>query len=272
MDWEDAGEKHKSLWLLLESPVAKRMRRGAAYLLGRDPLYGDMRRYEFAHGVWQSSRIAIVNHLIRVNGYSSYLEIGVRRRESMFDEVTCEWRISVDPDPAAEADFQMTSDDFFATTDDRFDIVFIDGNHTGDQVERDILNSLAHLEPHGVIVLHDMNPPSAFHARRQYKVADTYPSWNGTSWKGFAALRRRRGDLEMCVVDTDWGVGIVRPGRQEVYSGNCETYSDLAADRHNILNLISVSEFLETYSVPFEQSAAEKAADFVGSSKEDGRS
>jgi hypothetical protein len=54
----------------------------------------------------------------------------------------------------------------------------------------------------------------------------------------------------MRVVDTDWGVGIVHPGRQDPYLGPCDSYDDLARDRTRILNLISVREFLRLYRAP----------------------
>ena len=221
-----------------------------AGLIGHDPFYGDRRVYQFAHGFHPSSRIALVNHFIRLNGYRSYLEIGVRDRRAMFQNIDTARSTSVDPDPAAKSDHVMPSDAFFAENRERFDIVFIDGNHTGDQVERDILNSLACLAPNGVILLHDMNPPTIFHGRKEYEVSGRYPAWNGTSWKGFAALRLSRADLTMYVVDTDWGVGIVHPGRQDPISCRCEGYTDLAAHRKEILNLISVPKFLELYSQP----------------------
>ena len=57
----------------------------------------------------------------------------------------------------------MPSDEFFANraaASDRtpYDLVFIDGLHVADQVERDIVNSLLNLAPAGTIVLHDCNP------------------------------------------------------------------------------------------------------------------
>ena len=255
MNWEDMGRRRRALWLALVGPTGRAICRALALLISWDPLTGDMGRHRFAHGRDRSSRIALTNHLIAVNGYRSYLEIGVRRKASMFDEILCPVRTGVDPDPAANADFQMTSDAFFAATDARFDIVFIDGNHTGEQVERDILNALDHLEPGGVILLHDMNPPTAFHARRDYEVNGRFLPWTGTAWKGFAALRCTRPDLDMCVVATDWGVGIVRPGQQNPYAGVCVDYSDLAADRRRMLNLISVPEFLKRFSAPFPAGA-----------------
>lgn len=157
-------------------------------------------------------------------------------------------KIGVDPDPSANADFVMCSDEYFENFCDRlFDIVFIDGLHEASQVERDILNALYRLEPGGCIVLHDMNPPDAMSAREVYEVEGKFPSWCGTSWQGFARLRATRPDLEMYVVDTDWGCGFVRPGRQRVYSGPRATYDDLDSNRHELLNLISVREFLQRH-------------------------
>ena len=250
VDWEEAGEPARRIWLVVEGHLGQKLRHIIGRLISWDPFYGDMKHYRFAQGRARASRIALVNHMIGVNGYRSYLEIGVRRKSAMHEEIHCESRISVDPDPAAEADYPMPSDEYFATLDHRFDIVFIDGNHTGDQVERDLVNALSRLNPGGVILLHDMNPPTRFHGRAVYEVSGELPSWNGTSWKGYAALRKKRPDLTMHVVDTDWGVGIVHPGSQQTYSGRCATYDDLARDRRAVLNLISVSDFLRLYAKP----------------------
>ena len=90
----------------------------------------------------------------------------------------------------ANAEYCMTSDDYFSNHDEKFDIIFIDGLHEGQQVKRDIENSLNVLNKNGHILLHDMNPPTAFHARENYEVNGNYPSWNGTSWEGYAWHRK----------------------------------------------------------------------------------
>ncbi len=250
MDWDNTGIGKQLFWLAIESAPARTVRRLIGRLSGRDIFYGDCRSYQFAHGKKKSSRIALVNHLVRLNGYSTYLEIGVRDKSDMFENVECEKTVSVDPDPSANADFPLPSDEFFKANEQQFDIVFIDGNHTGDQVERDILNALACLAPNGIILLHDMNPPTAFHAREGYKVLGRTPSWNGTSWKGYARLRKSRSDLTMHVVDTDWGVGVVHPGHQTTIAHEVNTYSDLSKRRKEILNLVTVPDFLRMYSKP----------------------
>lgn len=209
---------------------------------------GENGHFNFAQGRVRVDRVAIINHLVTIYGFESYLEIGVRRRADMFDHVICPKKHGVDPDPEAEADSQLTSDDFFKQHPERrFDLIFIDGDHTGQQVERDIENALAALNQGGVILLHDLNPPTAFHAREEFEVDGEFPSWNGTSWQGFAAFRKKRSDLEMFVIDTDWGVGFVRVGRQVIYQGPAESFEDLDKNRVELLNLISVRDFLRRH-------------------------
>ncbi|GIL03006.1 MAG: hypothetical protein BroJett030_29050 [Alphaproteobacteria bacterium] len=206
---------------------------------------GETGKFWFAQGRRPASRTALINHLARVYDLDSFLEIGVRRKAKNFARIEMRDRVGVDPDPAAEADHVMTSDEYFARHCHRqFDLVFIDGLHTGEQVKRDIENALAHLAPGGFVLTHDMNPPTAFHARETYEVDGTFPPWNGTSWQGYAQLRKSRDDLEMMVVDTDWGVGVIRPGWQQTIDCPIDSYDDLAANRGQILNLVSVAEFL----------------------------
>ncbi|MDK3075684.1 class I SAM-dependent methyltransferase [Sedimentitalea sp. JM2-8] len=203
--------------------------------------------YDFSHGRHAADRIALVNHLVSLYDYDDYLEIGVRRKADMHDRIIARNRISVDPAEDAEADFNMTSDAFFSQNRKVFDIVFIDGLHTGEQVYRDIENSLAALKPGGCILLHDLNPPTAQHAREIYELDGAYPAWNGTSWQGYARFRKEEPNLEMYVVDVDWGVGFVRRGRQKCYPGAIGSYDDLERDRSEILNLVSVRDFLQRH-------------------------
>ena len=200
--------------------------------------------YRFAHGFERADRISLCNHLIRRYGLTSYLEIGTRSKADMNDLIHAARRASVDPDPKAEPEYLMTSDEYFRQHDEKFDLIFIDGLHTGQQVRLDIDNALKSLTPHGMILLHDMNPPTAFHARPVYEVNGEFPAWNGTSWEGYAWHRKNNPNLEMYVVDVDWGVGFVRPGTQTVWRGQTEGFDTLEKNCIELLNLISVKEFL----------------------------
>lgn len=204
-------------------------------------------------------RISIINDLINYNGYTSYLEIGVRNPDVCFNKITCNNKTSVDPCyevKEAIVDFKNESDDFFKQLDEgklkfkkdfKWDIIFIDGLHLSFQVERDIINSLNHLSPNGSIVIHDCLPPTLDHAREDFYDLNTSAggNWNGTVWKAIYKFRATRPDLNMYVVDTDWGVGVITFGSQVCcqYDNSFFEYRQFEKNKKEYLNLISVETF-----------------------------
>jgi hypothetical protein len=200
-------------------------------------------------GASTRSRADLLNHLITVNDYRTYLEIGVRDPTLNFDKVRAPDKQSVDPAPLGAAAFKMTSDAFFShlAADARYDLVFVDGLHLADQVERDVANALAHLNPAGTIVLHDVNPLSRDAQTDDY---DGAKRWNGTVWKAWAKLRATAADLSMCVVDMDEGCGVIRRGSQTLWplptlDYAALDYSYLRRHRRKLLNLVPPSTFFE---------------------------
>jgi hypothetical protein len=194
-------------------------------------------------------RFDIINALIKRYGFQRYLEIGVEGGEA-FSNVQCALKHGVDPF-SVNATFRIPSDDFFdmINEDVEYDIIFVDGLHVEDQAQRDIENSLLHLSEGGVIVVHDCNPPTEWHQRSYEEFLQHYSPWNGTTWRGFVNLRASRPDIEMCVIDTDWGCGIVTQngeGQDVIDLPDNYTYTDFQAHRKEWLNLISVDEFLQT--------------------------
>ena len=197
------------------------------------------------------TRTDLLNHLIATRGYRRYLEIGVRDPRHNFERVDAQVKDSVDPAPRRPVKFKMTSDAFFADRQAAgaappYDLAFIDGLHLAEQVERDVVNCLAHLAPEGTIVLHDCNPTSE---RAQTEVYEPGAHWNGTVWKAWAKLRATRPDLSMCVVDIDEGCGVIRRGSQPLLAlpsldYSAMTYDLLAARRQELLALVSVEQFL----------------------------
>jgi hypothetical protein len=201
-------------------------------------------------------RFNIINHLIQKNGYTKYLEIGVEDGDNI-RQIQCELKHGVDP-ASEHATFKMPSDDFFdgmrngSIPTEKYDIVFVDGLHVEEQSTRDVLNSLEFLNENGTIVMHDCNPPSEWH-QRSYEEAkqNGCRNWNGRVWASIVWLRSNRDDLEVSVVDTDWGCGIVR--KCEAGKGNKldikwpVTYKQMDANRCEMLNLISPMEFMMRY-------------------------
>lgn len=170
----------------------------------------------------QVSRTDIINFCISKRGARRYLEIGVRNPDDNFNRVDCELKSSVDPGVEFESnpvDFPMTSDDFFEHWQSKigvpFDVIFIDGLHRADQVARDIEHGLAMTTDDGLLILHDCNPPHHEFARERFDgdgiAAQT---WNGTTWKAVWAYFFR-GEYELRVVDTDWGVGIIDKAKRK---------------------------------------------------------
>lgn len=204
-------------------------------------------------------RYDIINYLIHKNGYQRYLEIGVEDGHSI-QQIKCNLIHGVDP-ASKNATFQIPSDEFFKmldtfSPDTTYDIIFIDGLHVDEQVTRDINNSVRHLTPGGTIVVHDCNPPTEWH-QRSYEEAQKNGcrQWNGTVWKSIIKARATRPDLEIRVVNTDWGCGIIKhlspklAWENKILTNVPEqlTYDYLAHHRTLALNLISIQQFKELY-------------------------
>lgn len=197
-------------------------------------------------------RFDIINYLISVNRYKSFLEIGTQAKIN-FTSVNINKKVCVDPYLNAGADFKITSDDFFKINSEKFDIIFIDGLHHSDIVYRDIINSLKCLNIGGCIIIHDVIPFSYEAQVIPLEKASTMGiiAWNGDVWKAWIKLRTERKDISMKCVNTDHGCGIINFVKYgdgdyiDNFQNGYYTYN-----RENILknlNLISEEEFIKIY-------------------------
>ena len=205
--------------------------------------------YRTANGIVKINKSSLINHLIAISNYKTYLEIGVRKGYN-FRQINVFQKTSVDPNPECECHYVMTSDAFFQqlSVEKKYDIIFIDGLHLEKQVDRDISNSLLHLNKGGSIVVHDCNPPTEVYQREDR--SDDVVNWNGTVWKSWVKLRKSGTDLKMQVVDIDWGVGLIQQGKQVLYSCSskeADSFEYFQKKRRGLLNLISVEEFFQEY-------------------------
>jgi hypothetical protein len=185
------------------------------------------------------------------------LEIGVSDPSECFDNVICENKMGVDPGlefPDNPVKYPMTSDNFFLQLENgkldldpgfRWDIIFIDGLHISTQVMKDVINSLYHLNPNGYILLHDCNPETYFMQREDYYIDGVQHPWNGTVWKVIYNLRATRDDLQVCTVNTDWGVGVIRRGNFNPikFDNPFYEYNQMSNFRRRDLGIIEVHEF-----------------------------
>ena len=206
------------------------------------------------------NRTFIIQYLINKYKLKNYLEIGVRDGVN-FDKIKIKNKIGIDPEPTEECikknkDYLKIckSDTYFKELKEnnnikKFDIIFIDGLHLEEQVDIDIQNSLEFLSTNGFIIMHDCNPPTRFHQRENYQLNNgSMPFWNGTVWRSYVKLRMNNDDLEMNVINCDWGVGIIRKKVNENKLKKLKLeenfrYFHLKENREYILNLISIYEF-----------------------------
>jgi len=190
-------------------------------------------------------RFDIIQKLIDIKEYKSYLEIGLGDSES-FSKIKCENKVGIEPDVhELNEDYVThceTSDEFFAHNKQTFDLIFIDGLHHADQVYRDTINSLLILNSKGIVMLHDLNPPTR---DLQAVPRGDRVDWNGDCWKAWVRLRKDIINRNMFVIDTDWGCGIIQEGIN-IFDRPRERieYENFEIKREQWLNLVSVEQWL----------------------------
>jgi hypothetical protein len=200
-------------------------------------------------------RYDIINYLIDKYSLINYLEIGVFKGENI-REVKATHKDGVDPAvegfKAPETNYPITSDDFFKLIeghDIKYDIIFIDGLHHVNQVEKDIKNALKHVVDGGFILLHDCNPTSY---KAQLTPRETIV-WNGDVWKAFVSFKQLYPNMKSYVIDTDFGVGVIQYTH---YSQNNSVnnidpqitdWEYFDQNRKELLNLVTFDEFKATF-------------------------
>jgi len=202
------------------------------------------------------NRIDIINQIQKKYNFSKYLEIGVRHTKDCFDHIKCQTKHSVDPgfeNPNNLATYPFTSDDFFTRlefnqldlpSNYKWDIIFIDGLHLSYQVEKDILNSLNHLSENGIIALHDCNP--FLYEDNYTRLVEDYwnQAWNGTVWKAIYKLKTSRSDLNICTINVDEGVSLIKRGSQNLipFTNPYFEYRIFQKEVNKALNTINSSQ------------------------------
>ena len=191
-------------------------------------------------------RHELINYLIQQYNLKNYLEIGIDNGFN-YNKIICTNKISVDPASGqysyATPTFKMTSDDFFkhkAKDCGLFDIIFIDGLHHSDQVDKDIANSISNLSAGGFIILHDCNPLK----KEDQIIPRNKPGrWNGDVWKSIVTFRNSNSKLGCIVLNTDEGLGIIsdRIPKNKKFNYNLE-YELLEQNRKEYLGLIESIE------------------------------
>jgi len=231
------------------------------------------------------NRVDLIQKIINKMNATHYLEIGVFNGFS-FLNIKCNKKIGVDPifkisktkkiksyfknsTNIHNKYYEMTSNDFFVTQKKYLnlnppEVVFIDGLHTFEQTLEDCYNSLNFLAKGGIIILHDCNPPTEASATPALSITEAKTTWEakkstgwtdewcGDTWKVIPYLKKNNPELNITVLNTDCGLGIVSKNNvieKNIYqiSNNIQDYktldySFLNNDRITVLNLKEITE------------------------------
>ena len=170
------------------------------------------------------NRTEIINNVVHNHGYQSYLEIGLGSGAN-FRAIKCERKVGVD---VAKIDIpkyhNQDSDSFFETNTEKFDLIFIDGLHHAEQVERDIVNSYALLNKGGCILIHDCDPWN----EEVTMIPPVSVAWTGDVWKavyGFIDVYGEKIKHEL-ILERSGIFCIEKTGRNRLKVGFLDQYLD----------------------------------------------
>lgn len=186
---------------LVTTPIYARLKQ--EYLIRKWSQHADPRVLDWDWTATNYNRVALINLLLSRYANPAYLEIGCATN-ALFDALPVRNKIGVDP--VSGGTLRLTSDEFFQQNRARFDVVFIDGLHTYDQVRRDVVNSIQCLREDGWIVLHDLLPRSWIEA---HVPMVTRGEWTGDVWKVAFELAQTEG-MDFRILKIDHGVGVLR--------------------------------------------------------------
>jgi len=211
------------------------------YLLKRFAyyFYGE-KFYKRLNFAWHTkpTRLDIIQLFIKKNNYKSYLEIGCDKND-VFSKINIK-KIGVDPNSGGTV--RLTSDDFFKTNKEKFDLVFVDGLHVYDQVKRDIINSLEVLNNNGAILIHDCLPQKIW----EQNVPRMNGVWTGDVWKVIPFFRSNP-SLDVYTCDADWGISIIfKRDNQNILKLDQDTkklkFKDYYYNYKSYMNVVSSEE------------------------------
>jgi hypothetical protein len=221
------------------------------------------------------NKLTVIQEIINKKNAKNYLEIGIYKGGN-FLPIKCNTKIAVDPNPVIPIEkklkwytlnpgnfsgkyFKTTSDNFFASNtallkEKPIDVAFVDGLHTYQQSLKDVLNILKFADENAVVLMHDCNPeteasayPSdTFEYAKTAGIKDWKGQWCGDVWKAVVDLRVNRTDLDVCVLNCDYGLGVVTRKKKERNFAPLNlggrtidslSYPDLEKNRKEYLNL-----------------------------------
>jgi hypothetical protein len=188
-------------------------------------------------------RSDVINLLIQKRKYQTYLEIGFSTGEN-FTKIKCTRKVAVDPFVSHPHCIKKYSENYLTECIElgiKFDCIFIDGDHRAEYVYKDAILGLQALNPNGVLVFHDVNPPDEWHTRpiEQFGAGD---AWCGTAYIGFLQTISEN-QYHHFTIPEDYGVGIIDTSKEkEIEVSIPKTWALFDKNRNRLLNFIKASD------------------------------
>lgn len=104
----------------------------------------------------------------------------------------------------------MTTDEYAKTLKEnpiKIDLIFIDANHSKEQLKKDFNNFFPFVSDNGVILIHDSYPKNS-----EY----TNPGYCGDGYKYIAEISKKRKNFELVTIPTHPGLTIVRKRKKQL--------------------------------------------------------
>lgn len=177
--------------------------------------------------------------LIDKYNYRSYLELGCYKNNT-FNYISVDKKIGVDCRDGGTV--RSTTDQFFDTNKIKYDLIFIDADHTHECSRRDLNNSLSCLNDDGCIVLHDTLPELPSHQN---------PRYNGTVWKTIVEYRSRK-DLDIITANFDHGCTLIFKntlGNSDTININNPSFDAFCDYKKSWMNIIEAQDLINRLPV-----------------------
>lgn len=181
----------------------------------------------------------LLQALIDKHGLQSYLEIGVQEPKNNFFKIHVKHRYGIDPTVEGLNFYTGISDEYFARPGNMYyDLVFIDGDHTAEQVKRDFDNSLKCLSEGGFIVIHDCLPVE----EKTTTVPRATRIWHGSVYKFCMTLLDYTNitfttyniDEGCCVIQKNGAKQEIAPEYKDYFTWN--DYKELSRELMNVVD------------------------------------
>ncbi len=228
---------------------------------------GKLKKYKMDSRTDIRFKYDIVNYLGKKYNYSNFLEISSTITGHAYDKIdknifTAKEILFYLPD--STYDYGQTSirsdlkinpinyeEGLNKLKDRKFDIVFVDPCHTFEQSQKDIQNALNLVSDNGIVVVHDCCPKD-FYSIGPYKPGE----WSGQTYEAFIDFNINNPYIETCVVDTDYGCGIIFKNKirkipyqlpPNLKFEDSTQWAYFITHLKELINLISVEEFKQIF-------------------------